>query len=240
MALPLLRRTDIRLPGVVRIYVKRFQSRDGARRVIVGWYREPRALLGPGFRASVVKRGLMSDEPTFKELNRVMQELVREQKVLREHNMAQDPKDQSRLLLMAEGAVTLLVLEHFLRIIHPSPRDSDSLPALLQQVVDARVVEVADAKAHAKTLGMIRGALQHGNFTQRARQLGLTVEAYFGDRFAKEIEELYHFTDYLARQIDTRTGKPVRLRLNPLTIAERDVTTRSDGPRRRRRPKPPG
>lgn len=181
-------------------------------------------------------RRMMSTPPAdFKSRNLVMQHLVRELLLLREHNQRfreSDPQDN--LLLFAEGAVTLLVLEHFLRIVVPGGKGS--LPDLLQQAVSEELLRVENVKKICKTIGSIRGALAHGNYQSRAQQLKMDVATYFRERFAKEIEEIYTFTDYLTRQIHTLTGKPILdVALNPQATPSEPAISRR---RRRKRPRP--
>ena len=175
----------------------------------------------------------------FKSQNRTMQELVRELKWLREHNLRIKPGDaQDGLLLFAEAAVTLLVLEHFLLIVLPD--STGSLPDLLRQAVEKGLLRVDNMKEICKQLGKIRGALAHGNFQQRAKQQGTDAATYFAQYFAKDIEELYNFTDYLMRQIDVRTGKPLlHIELNPSSGIPTDpAPTRQPRRKRPKRPSP--
>jgi hypothetical protein len=164
----------------------------------------------------------------FRSRNRVMQELVGELDWLRKHNLQYKPGEpQTGMLLHAEASLTLLVLEHFLQIIVSKPEGS--LPNLLKQAVDQGLLRVENLKNICNELGKIRGAWQHGNFEQRARQLKMDVSTYFGQRFAKEIEELYKFAQFIVRQIDHRTGRPfVELPPPPVDLADPVALTAGD------------
>ena len=84
---------------------------------------------------------------SFKEQFRDFQELVREHRLLRAHNKGFSPETpQDKLLLFAEGAVVLMILERFLRILPGvEARDEDTLYNLLEKAVSKkrRVLEIS-------------------------------------------------------------------------------------------------
>lgn len=145
-------------------------------------------------------------DPNFKERNRVMQYLVAELTWVRGHNLKyKEGDDQRGLLLYAEAALVLLVLEHFLMIVLSKPAIG-SLQRMVEQAVEQGIILVPDKKKLAKELGKVRGALQHGNYQARARQLGMSVEDYFAVQFAREIESLYQLTDMVVVTTIARLG----------------------------------
>src|SRR5258706_8604267 len=106
---------------------------------------------------------------TFKERNRELQELVREYTQVHSHNLKFKEGDpQDTMLLFAEGALVLLVLERFLRILPGmNPQDNESVYNLLQRATggDQPMLRlgVADREKAIRQITDVRNSLQHGN-----------------------------------------------------------------------------
>ncbi len=149
----------------------------------------------------------------FKDEHLELQHLVRELHVLRRHNLRFKAGDrQDDLLLFAEGAVVLIVLERFVRaVLGADANEGDTLFNLLQKAVSKKVLRLPwdDQDEGIRRLKEVRNTILHGNFEQAARQAGAaSVADYFGGTFAAEIERLYQIVDFLFRQIDPETGRP--------------------------------
>lgn len=155
---------------------------------------------------------------TFKEENRALQELVREWKVTRLHNLElAKGTDRSTLLLFAEGALVCMVFEHFVRMVieknYPGECEGRQLRGLLDFAMtkerDLFRLPFTNPENGKQAVCDHRNALLHGNFAQAARQAGCTsVEQYFGERFASEIEAMTKIVDFVFLQIDPSTGAP--------------------------------
>ena len=117
------------------------------------------------------------------------------------------PKDdQSRLLLFAEGALIIIMLERFLRML-PGLRakKGDGLGSLLKRAVDHKILVISDK--HRKDMVNIRNTILHGNFEQAAKQAKVSSkEEYFKTQYVPKIERFYSFLDQLVDQIDPETG----------------------------------
>lgn len=151
--------------------------------------------------------------PDFKEQHREFQEIVRELELVRNHNKKfgeGDPQDS--LLLIAEGALVLIGLERFLRMIVPDAGESDTLANLLEKATrkrDPLIKLNGDRDTVKNQLADVRNTLLHGNYEQAAMQAGCDdVSGYFKRVYASEVEALYKVLDSIVRQIDRRTGKP--------------------------------
>lgn len=149
---------------------------------------------------------------TFKDQHRELQELVRELTYLREHNhRVASIGPQSNLLLFAEAAVVLIVLERFLRIIVGKEGNGQTIYNLFEMATDAdrNLLMVQGDRDRAKRdVNAIRNALLHGDYEKAARDSGCaSIEEYFKTQFASEVEALYRLTDLLMNQIDPDTGR---------------------------------
>ena len=149
----------------------------------------------------------------FKDQFKDFQHLARELKILREHNKSfKEGDSQDRLLLFAEGAIVLLTLERFLRILPGvEATERDTLPNLLEKATsESRNVLVLSAENRQdaiKKITDVRNTILHGNFEQAAKQAGVKgTEEYFKTQYASEIETLYNLADSLVSQIDPATG----------------------------------
>lgn len=141
---------------------------------------------------------------TFKEKYRDYQELTREHDLLRNHNKANP--DQSKLLLFAEGALIIIMLERFLRMLPDlKAQDSETLYPLFKRAVDEKIFAISDQ--HRKDMLDIRNTILHGNFEQAAKQAKVaSKEEYFKTQYASEIERFYQALHQLVDQIDPNTG----------------------------------
>ena len=150
---------------------------------------------------------------TFKEHHRELQELVRELAVLRQHNLQiKAGAPQAKLLMFAESALVVLVLERFVRIILGDANENHTLYSLLQQAVKRELLELPwkDQEEGIKRVCSVRNTLLHGNYEQAARDAGCdSVTTYFKTVFASEVEAMFKITQELFKQIDPETGKPV-------------------------------
>src|ERR1700690_1280080 len=151
--------------------------------------------------------------PTFKNENRVLQELARELNLLRQHNLrfkAGDP--QHHMLLLAEASLTCLTMEHFVRVVVGTAAPSDAtLHNLLQVAVAQGLLRVPwyDQQDGIKKICKVRNTLLHANYAQAAREAGRSsVRDFFATTFASEVEAMFKVTDYIMKQIDPETGRP--------------------------------
>lgn len=150
---------------------------------------------------------------TFKERHPEMQHLARELHLLRSHNLTFKQGDpQDKLLMFAEAALVTLAIERFVRIVlGDEAPEGATIYNLLQKAVSKGLLRVPwdDQQDGIKKIANVRNTLLHGNYEQAAKQAGrASVAEFFANDFAGEIEELYRIADYLAKQIDTETGKP--------------------------------
>lgn len=149
---------------------------------------------------------------TFKERHPEIQHLVRELHMLRAHNLKfKDGDPQDTLLMFAEAALVLLVLERFVRALLDDAEESDSLYNLLQRAVSRRLLSLPweDQEDGIRKVVAVRNAVLHGNYEQAARLAGcVTVADYFKTQFAPEVERMYMVVEHLFKQIDAETGKP--------------------------------
>jgi hypothetical protein len=149
----------------------------------------------------------------FKNENLDLQHLVRELHVLRDHNRSFKEGDaQDTLLLVAEGAMALIVIERFLRaVLQGEATESMTLFNLLEKALSKNLMRLPwdDQKVGIRTLTDVRNTILHGNFEQAARLSGCaSVPEFFRTQFGREIEQLYKVADHLFRQIDPNTGRP--------------------------------
>src|SRR5450631_849346 len=120
----------------------------------------------------------------FKDDHPEVQQLIRELTLLRDHNLKfKDGDPQDRVLLFAEGALVLLVLERFVRaVLGPDAVDSDSIYNLLQKAVKKGLLRVPwdNQEEGIGKIKEVRNTILHGNYEQAARQAGCaSVGAYF-------------------------------------------------------------
>ena len=155
----------------------------------------------------------------FKEKYRDFQELVRELIFIRNHNISStNNNSSSSFIFFAEGALILLVLERFLRIIPQlMARDEESLTKLLNRAVTQNILTLPtnpeNNEALIKSISTFRNNLFHGLFEKSATRSGhLTKEEFFKKVYLLEIHKLYDITNFLVGQINPITGE----RKNPL------------------------
>lgn len=83
--------------------------------------------------------------PTFRERHPEIQQLVRELHLLRTHNLKFKVGDpQYGLLLFAEAALVVLVLERFVRAVLDDAQDNDTIYSLLQRAVIRAISRVVE------------------------------------------------------------------------------------------------
>lgn len=150
----------------------------------------------------------------FKEQHPELQHIVRELLWVREHNFkCVEAGRRNQLLFFAEGALVLIALERFVRIVVGSEAtDSDTLYNLLQRAVSKELLILPwdDQNDGIGKIKAVRNSLLHGNYEQAAKLAGCeSVVDFFGSsQFISEIECLFHVVVDLMRQIDISTGKP--------------------------------
>jgi len=149
---------------------------------------------------------------TFKDAHREIQELVRELGIIRAHNLKFKESDpQDTVLMFAEAALVLIVLERFVRAVVPDARDNDTIYNLLQRAVSKGLLKVPwdDQEDGIRRIKDVRNTLLHGNYELAASQSGCSsVREFFKEKFASEVETLTRVVDDLMRQIDPVTGRP--------------------------------
>lgn len=149
----------------------------------------------------------------FKDQNRALQELTRELRLLRAHNLRfrqNDPQDT--ILMFAEAALTCLVMEHFVRIVVGSEAAPKApLHNLVEKAVSKDLLRLPwdDQKEGVTKVCDVRNTLLHANYAQAAASAQCSsVEDYFKTQFAGEIEEMFRITDHIMKQVDPTTGRP--------------------------------
>jgi hypothetical protein len=160
-------------------------------------------------------QGVVNLSMTFKDKYMDFQRLVWELNRLRSHNVSFDA-DSLELFFLAEGALVLLALERFMRmILGVEASDSDTLPNLLEKATSARLDLVVlpgnlDRSELIRRIKSVRNTLMHGNFEQAAKQAGLSSkEEYFrSGTYITEVEVLFKILNRIVAQIDPGTGRP--------------------------------
>lgn len=144
----------------------------------------------------------------FYENNRLFQEMIRELTILRDMNI-KNRYEQGKLLLLAEGSLTVIALEHFLRIFLNEFNPSSTLYNLLQQAIKRGIKLGAKENAVAvKIISNIRNSILHGNYVQAVNEIGLkNIEEYFLKEYIAEVESLYNILEEIVEQVDRDTGK---------------------------------
>lgn len=149
---------------------------------------------------------------TFKDDHPELQHLARELTLLRDHNTGfKKGMPQDRLLLFAEAALVLLLLERFLRaILGDAVDDKQTIYNLLQKAVKLQLIRVPwdDQDDGIGRIRDVRNSLLHGSYEKAAAQAGCSsVAAYFGGQFVAEVEALHGITQFIVAQIDPDTGR---------------------------------
>ncbi len=150
----------------------------------------------------------------FKDSYQDMQELARELDLLRRHNKQFKPGDpQQTLLMFAEGALVLVCLERFVRIVLGTEAgENDTLHTLLEKATGKRLALLTlpfdDQQDGIKKICAVRNTILHGNYEQAAKQASCaSVPEYFKTQFAGELESMFKILDHLMQQIDPETGR---------------------------------
>lgn len=150
---------------------------------------------------------------TFKDRNRELQELVRELRLLRNHNLSFKEGDaQDRLLFFAEASIVLVTLERFVRAVLGDAGESETLFNLLERAVSRKALTLPwdDQQDGIRKITAIRNTLLHGNYEQAAAAAGCSsVAQYFKTQFASEVERMYEIVDHLFKQINAETGQRI-------------------------------
>lgn len=155
----------------------------------------------------------MAVSESFKDRHLDLRYLLTELAAIRRHNQSTPPGPGS--FYFAEGALVLLALERFLRLVlGPDATDTDTIFNLLQKAFskDRRLlVPPGDRAVVVAQINKVRRTLAHANYEQAAREAGCAdVRQYFQDEYLGEIEMLYKILDDFVKQIDPETGKPIR------------------------------
>ena len=149
---------------------------------------------------------------SFRDQHLDLQHLVRELRVLRNHNLKfKEGAPQDTMLMFAEAALVVLVLERFVRVLLGDATDRETLHNLLERAVSRRLIRLPwdDQQEGIKKIVGVRNTMLHGNYEQAAREAGCSkVPEYFKTQFAGEVERLYLITNEVFTQIDPETGKP--------------------------------
>ena len=149
----------------------------------------------------------------FKEQYQDLQEILREMRLLRSHNLTFRAGDsQEKILLFAEACVVLLALERFLRVIlQKKATEQDTLPNLLEKATSRRIglltLPGEERSELIRQVKDVRNTTLHGGFEQAARDAGCGgVAEYFQTQFASEVETMTELLGRLMAQIDPDTG----------------------------------
>ncbi len=125
------------------------------------------------------------------------------------------PAHVGRLLLFAEGALVIIALERFLRMILKRTGEENknvTLPNLLEQATGSkpslRFPTDTNRNKAITDLTLVRNTLLHGNYEQLARTKGCDVREYFKTQYTPAVESLYRLLDHFVKQIDAKTGLP--------------------------------
>ncbi len=152
---------------------------------------------------------------TFREQYPEFARLVKELILLREHNRRPLIRQDHQFFLFAEGALVLIALERFLRmILQGEATDKDTLPNLLEKATSERLdlfqfTPPESREQSIREIKDVRNTILHGNYEQAARQTGCaTTEEYFSTQFPSELEALFKLGDEIVKHIDPESGKP--------------------------------
>jgi hypothetical protein len=176
--------------------------------------------------------------------------LLVEYQRLREHNLKVEDAAPIRAFALAEGALALMLLERFLRILlGPDASDRDTLGPLFQKAT-SRGIDLIDppilfpylpderGATPARTLEKcrqfstelilpIRNALVHGNYEQAARAHQVSVEAYFAQGYYRsDLDQIWEFIGAIWLQYDgagerIQPSEQTRIREEDRQAAER-------------------
>jgi len=132
--------------------------------------------------------------------------IAREHRLLREHNLAlQQSQADSKGLLLAEGAVVLLMLEHLARMLLGDARDTETLPNLLERIVSRKITDIPwdDPHEGIRKIKDLRNTLVHGQYELAAKLAGCSsVPEYFFKQYAGEIEVAAKIVDHLIAHVN--------------------------------------
>jgi hypothetical protein len=152
-------------------------------------------------------------DTSFKGQHLEFQHLVRELLLLRQHNFrCAEERTYDQLLHFAEGALVLIALERFVRIVLGSDAsESDTIYNLLEEAVSRQLLILPwdDQADGIRKVKDVRNSLLHGNYEQAAREAECaSVEEFFRlSRFISEVEALTGVLNHFVQQIDPNTGQ---------------------------------
>jgi len=134
--------------------------------------------------------------------------MIRELNLLRKHNISKKKK-QTKLLLLAEGSLTLIALERFLRMFLNNYSSNNTLYNLLElSIKNGITINAIENKKAIKSLTNIRNTIMHANYEQAIADIPYeTVEEYFKYEYIAEIEFIYNLLNNIVKQVDINTGK---------------------------------
>ncbi len=121
-----------------------------------------------------------------------------------------------RRLIFAEGALTLIALERFLRMILGRTGEAHrnvTLPSLLEEATGTRLNLLRfqpgiDRQKAITTVTLVRNTLLHGNFEQLAAEARCAdVREFFSREYTPAVEGVYQLLDHFVKQIDSTTGR---------------------------------
>lgn len=126
------------------------------------------------------------------------------------------PQAEARLLF-AEGALAVITLERFLRMILGKTGEAYKNVTLVPLLAEATgtkknlltLVPGMNKDEAIKTVGLVRNTMLHGNWEQITQSLGYTtVPEFFQKGFTPAVELLYQLLAHFVQQIDPHTGRP--------------------------------
>jgi hypothetical protein len=125
------------------------------------------------------------------------------------------PERTEQHLLFAEGALVIIALERFLRMILKRTGEENknvTLQNLLEEATGPKRILRFPAGTYRNKaitdLTLVRNTLLHGNYEQLAREKGCDVRKYFKTQYTPALESLYQLLDHFLKQIDPKTGRP--------------------------------
>lgn len=150
---------------------------------------------------------------TFRDRYLDLQHLIRELVLVRDHNRRfKEGEPQDEVLLFAEGALVVIVLERFVRaVLGDNAGPTETLHNLLQKAVAENLLRVPwdDQQDGIRRICSVRNTILHGNYEQAAKQAGCaSVRDYFSQQFTPEVDKMFHIVDDMVKQIDPTTGRP--------------------------------
>jgi len=146
---------------------------------------------------------------TFKEKYPELMKMTEELTILNTHNKNQ-PIYNKHWFIFAELGVSLICLERFCRILAMTKKPNTNLHSqtlynLLQICLKEGYFTFLD-EIKIKTIRDFRNSLAHGNFELAAQEIGVTLQDYFENHFASEVQSLVNLVNHLMTKVDAETG----------------------------------